>query len=246
MNEIVILGVPIACLTPEEALAEIERLYDIPAPALIAYANAHTLNIAARDDAFRAALERADLILNDGAGVALAARFQGRRFPTNLNGSDFNPLIVERAASRGWPLYLLGARPGVADKAARLLSDRHPGLNIAGTNDGFFTDPEPIANAIAASGAGVLMTALGNPLQELFLARWLEVTGARLGVGVGAFFDFTTGVVPRAPAWMNRMGVEWLYRLGREPERMWRRYVLGNPLFLARAARERLTGGART
>jgi exopolysaccharide biosynthesis WecB/TagA/CpsF family protein len=83
-----------------------------------------------------------------------------------------------------------------------------------------------------------LMVAMGNPLQERWIARHLTATGARLGVGVGAFFDFSAGVVPRAPAWMNRAGVEWAYRLAQEPRRMWRRYLIGNPLFLARVLRE--------
>ena len=239
METIEILGIPVAAGTTIEALAEIERLYEASAPALIAYVNAHTLNLAYKDDAYRRVLEGAGLVLNDGTGVAIAARLNGQRFPANLNGSDFNPAIVELAAQHGWPVFFLGARPGVADRAVELLKARLPILQVAGSRDGFFTDEDEVVAQIKASGAELLMVAMGNPAQEMFLARRLSETGAKLGVGVGAFFDFTAGVVPRAPAWMNKAGIEWLWRLAQEPRRMWRRYVVGNPVFLGRVLKER-------
>ena len=112
---------------------------------------------------------------------------------------------------------------------------------VAGTRDGFFSpedEPKVIAQ-IRASGAGLMLVALGNPKQEQWLDRCLGDTGARLGVGVGAFFDFQAGEVPRAPSWVNRAGLEWAFRLALEPSRMWRRYLVGNPAFLARVLRER-------
>lgn len=234
---------PVARLTAAAARGELVRLYERDRPALVAYANAHTLNQASRDSAYKAVLRSADIVLNDGAGLAIAGRVFGRPFPENLNGSDFNPVILEEAAARGWPVFFLGAKPGVAGEAARRLTERIPGLNVCGTRDGYFRPEESaeVARSIAETGAGVLMVAMGNPLQETWLSRHLEATGARLGVGVGAFLDFSAGVVPRAPAWMNRLWLEWLYRLIQEPRRMWRRYVLGNPLFLARVLRARLT-----
>jgi exopolysaccharide biosynthesis WecB/TagA/CpsF family protein len=180
-------------------------------------------------------------VLGDGAGIAIAARVQGDRFPANLNGSDFNPVILEEAAARGWPVYFLGARPGVAERAADGLRRRINALDIAGLHDGYFQDNDAVVAAIKASGASVVMVAMGNPRQELWLRDHLDETGARLGVGVGAFFDFSAGQVRRAPAWMNRMGIEWLYRLAQEPARMWRRYIVGNPVFLWRVFVARLT-----
>ena len=246
METVEVLGVPVARLTRAAARAEVVRLYERDRPALVAYANAHTLNLASRDSGYKEVLLSSDIVLNDGAGLAIAGRLFGRPFPDNLNGSDFNPAILEEAAERRWPVYFLGARPGVADEAARRLAERIPGLEVAGTRDGYFerSESDAVARAIAATGAGVLMVAMGNPLQELWLNRYLEATGVRLGVGVGAFLDFTAGVVPRAPAWMNRLGLEWAYRLLQEPRRMWRRYVLGNPLFLARVLRARFTRGS--
>jgi N-acetylglucosaminyldiphosphoundecaprenol N-acetyl-beta-D-mannosaminyltransferase len=236
-----ILGVPVARLTAAEALQRIEGLYERDKPALVAYVNAHTLNLASRDAGYRAVLDKSDLILNDGAGVGLAARMQGKSFPENLNGSDFNPRIVELAAAKGWALYLLGAGAGVAERAGEELARRYPGLKVVGSHEGYFSSDEgpKIAQAIKDSGANIVMVAMGNPLQELWLSRHLEETGARIGIGVGAFFDFTVGVVPRAPAWMNKLGIEWIYRLLQEPGRMWRRYIVGNPAFLWRVIRSR-------
>lgn len=236
------LGVPVARLTAAAARQEVVRLYERDRPALVAYANAHTLNLASRDSGYREVLRSADIVLNDGAGLSIAGKLFGKPFPENLNGSDFNPAILEEAAARGWPVYFLGAKPGVAAEAARRLSARIPGLDVVGCRDGYFAPSESaeVAQSIAATGAGLLMVAMGNPLQEVWLNRHLETTGVRLGVGVGAFLDFSAGVVPRAPAWMNKLWLEWLYRLLQEPRRMWRRYVLGNPLFLLRVLRARL------
>ncbi|HYI45532.1 MAG TPA: WecB/TagA/CpsF family glycosyltransferase [Actinomycetota bacterium] len=240
MSDIHILGVPLARLNRRDALDEMARLYERDDPALVAYANAHTLNLATADPAYKELLLNADLVLNDGSGVSLAAWIQSSRFPENLNGSDLNPLIVELAAQRGWPVFFLGGRAGVADRAAGILKDRNPALKVAGTASGYFEDPQHIAKQVREAGTGLLMVAMGNPVQEVFLRDHLASTGARLGIGVGAFFDFTAGVVPRAPAWMNKAGIEWIYRLAQEPRRMWRRYVVGNPVFLWRAMKERL------
>ena len=242
MTRCEILGIPVVAARRDEAVKEIERVAERSTPALIAYANAHTLNLASRDPVYKRVLLDAALVLNDGAGIAIAARIQGRRFPENLNGSDFNPLIVEMAARRGWPVYFLGARKGVAERAATILAGRFPELQVAGTHHGFFDDEATLVATIRASGAGVLMVAMGNPFQEMFLDRNLAASGAWLGVGVGAFFDFTTGTVQRAPAWMNKLGIEWIFRLFQEPGRMWRRYVLGNPEFLWRVLRARFGG----
>ena len=237
-----VLGIPVARLEPAAALEEIARIHDHGEPALVAYANAHTLNLACSDPSYAEVLRRAAIVLNDGSGIALAARIGGERFPANLNGSDFNPAILGLAAERGWPVYFLGAKPGVAERAAAALRRRYPDLIVAGCRDGYWAPGESavVAEAIKGSGAAVVMAALGNPLQEKWLDENLAATGATLGVGVGAFFDFAAGEVARAPAWMNRWGIEWVFRLAQEPKRLWRRYVVGNPVFLARVVRARL------
>ena len=238
-STIEILRVPIARVTPEEALDEIERLYQSDDPAFVAHTNAHTVNLAYDDPEFLGVLRRADLVLNDGKGVMLAARIHGRRFPRDLNGNYFSPLLLRRCAERGWSVFFLGAGPGVAARAADLLQQEISGLDVAGTHDGFFESDDVATAAIKDSGADVVLVGMGNPLQERWIDRCLARTGARIGVGVGAFFDFVTGEVPRAPQWMNRYGLEWVHRLAQEPRRMWRRYILGNPKFIWRNVRQR-------
>ncbi|MDQ3661794.1 MAG: WecB/TagA/CpsF family glycosyltransferase [Actinomycetota bacterium] len=234
-----VLGIPLVRLSPRAALAEAERLYDASEPSYIAHANVHTLNLASRDDVYRRALEDAAMVLNDGKGVMLAARLQQDRFPADLNGNFFTPLLLELAAARDWPVYFLGAKPGVADRALELIVERLPRLRVVGVRDGYFdTGDGSIAAAVRSAGTGLLLVGLGNPAQELWMQANLEATGARLAVGVGAFFDFQAGQVPRAPEWMNRAGIEWVHRLAQEPRRMWRRYLLGNPRFVARVAAE--------
>ncbi len=242
-----ILGVPVAVLDRPAALAEIARLAADDPPAHVAYVNAHTLNLAARDPEYRAVLRRSALVLRDGAGVGLAARLRGCRFPANLNGSDFNPWILRLAAQREWPVFFLGARPGVAAEAARRLGRAIPALRVAGVQHGYFPPGQTAAvvDRIRESGAEVLMVAFGNPHQERWLDRHLAATGARLGVGVGGFLDFAAARVPRAPVWMQRAGLEWVYRLAQEPARLWRRYLLGNPVFLARVVWDEAARRAR-
>jgi exopolysaccharide biosynthesis WecB/TagA/CpsF family protein len=242
-----VLGITIPVLDEADALARIAALVERSEPAFVAFANAHTLNLAHSDARFAHVLHHADLVLNDGAGVALAARMAGCRFPANLNGSDLTPKILQLAVERGWSVFFLGARPGVAAAAGEAMRRQLPGLRIAGTRDGMFPveQEHAVAAEVRASGADICLVALGNPLQEYFLARYLPLLGVRLGIGVGAFFDFAAAQVPRAPAWMNRLGIEWVYRLAQEPRRLFRRYVIGNPVFLLRAIGARARVRAR-
>lgn len=238
-----VLGVRVLRAPRADALAAVEAAADSHHPALVAFVNAHTLNLAASDPGYREVLREASVVLNDGAGLAIAGKLLGGPFPENLNGSDLNPEILALAARRQWRVYLLGGAPGVATEAARRLTERIPGLRIAGARDGYFprSQDDEVAELIRHARADVVMVAMGNPLQEEWLAAHLSDTGARLGVGVGAFLDFTAEHQRRAPAWMNRWGIEWVWRLLADPKRMWRRYVVGNPLFLYRVVRQRLT-----
>jgi exopolysaccharide biosynthesis WecB/TagA/CpsF family protein len=241
-HTIEILGVKLARLTPESALAEVVTLYERDEPAVIYHANAYTLNSAVSDPAYADVLGRADLVLNDGKGTMLAARMLQHRFPADLNGNFFSPLILKEAARREWPVFFLGARPGVASDAADELARRIQGLNIVGVRHGYFSaaEDDDVVAGIREAGAGLLFVGMGNPHQETWLDRYMDKTGARLGVGVGAFFDFQSGAIRRAPRWMNNAGLEWLHRLAIEPRRMWRRYIIGNPSFIWRVAKQRL------
>jgi exopolysaccharide biosynthesis WecB/TagA/CpsF family protein len=244
IETIELLGVPFARLTPEQAVDAAEELFRRQQPAWIAVENVHAVNLALSDRSHLGVLRSADLVLNDGKGVMLGARLLGRSFPADLNGNFFTPLLLDRAAGRGWRTFLLGAAPGVVERAADRLRARHPGLVIAGTRDGFIAPDEHdrVCAGIRASRAELLLIGIGMPRQERWAHEHLRDTGVRLASTVGAFFDFQTGTVPRAPAWLNSVGLEWVHRLALEPRRLWRRYLLGNPIFVLRVLAQRLGG----
>ncbi len=235
-----ILGVDVCKLTGDQALQEIKRLAAEGSRQMLAYVNAHTLNLVVRDQELRAALGRSALVMNDGLGVSLAARMRGERFPENLNGSDFTVQLLELAAANSWSVFLLGGEPGVAETAADRLGERIEGLRIVGTCHGFTGESDDLlAQRVRDTRAEMLIVAFGSPRQETWIDHNLEATGALIGVGVGAFLDFNAGKVVRAPRWMNILGIEWCFRLLQEPRRLWRRYIVGNPIFLLRAWRDR-------
>lgn len=246
VSTVEILGVKVAMATAAQMTERI-RVAARRGRVRIAYVNAHTLNIAFTDRALREALQTSDFVLNDGIGVSLAARAQGRRFPENLNGSDFTPRLLELAACEDWPVFLLGGRPGIAERAAAELTRSIPALQIAGVRHGFHKHPEWDVEAVRTSGAQVLLVAMGNPRQELWLhEHFHELPDVCVGIGVGAFLDFQARAVTRAPHWMNACGMEWVYRLAREPKRLARRYMAGNPRFLFRVACDLLRGPSVT
>jgi exopolysaccharide biosynthesis WecB/TagA/CpsF family protein len=238
-ERIAVLGVNVDKLTRDQVLSRLASWED-ERPRMLAYVNAHTLNLAAREEDLREVLNRSDLVMNDGIGLSLAARMRGERFPENLNGSDFTVRLLQFGAERGWRVFLLGGEPGVAEAAAARLRERIAGLEIVDTCHGYTGESdELLVQRIRDARATLLIVAFGSPLQELWLARNLAASEARLGVGVGAFLDFSAGRVRRAPRWMNALGLEWCFRLSQEPRRLWRRYVVGNPVFLLRAWRDR-------
>jgi exopolysaccharide biosynthesis WecB/TagA/CpsF family protein len=186
--------------------------------------NPEFIMIAQHDVNFRNILQRADLCVPDGVGLLWAARHLGHRLPERVTGSDGVPMIAERAARAGWRLFFLGAAPGVADQAAAILCERYPGLQIVGAYSG---SPAPeaedaIVERVNASGADILFVAYGAPEQDKWIARNSPRLRVRMAMGVGGAFDFIAGLLPRAPMWMRRLGLEWLFRLYLQPRRLGR------------------------
>ena len=229
-----LFGLPLVDATRTSAVAS---MLDRPGKTTAAFLNAHCVNSAARDKTYMRALRAADFILPDGSGIALAAKFIGKKFTENLNGTDLNRPLCEEAARRGLSIFLLGAKPGVAQKAAIKMVAKVPGLRIAGTRDGFFDDKDSdeVVREINESGANIVMVAMGVPLQDVWLFRHRRNINAQLVMGVGALFDFEAGCVSRAPKLLRKRGLEWTWRLAIEPRRMASRYLLGNPVFIGRA-----------
>ena len=204
----------------------------------VAFVNAHCINTMQHDPHYAAALVLADRVLPDGVGVGMAARMNGTALAENLNGTDFVPALLRQAAPRGQSVFLFGGRPGVAEAAADRLARDIPGLRIAGTRDGHggAQDTEAAIAAINASGADIVLVALGVPRQDVWLSTHAHRLTARLSFGVGALFDFLSGRVRRAPRVVRKARLEWAWRLAMEPRRMARRYLVGNAVFVAREA----------
>jgi exopolysaccharide biosynthesis WecB/TagA/CpsF family protein len=230
-----VLGLPVVRAGGDAVLAAISSALAAERPLRIAYVNAHTATLASTNPEFHVCLRECDLLLNDGSGVALAAKWSGRPVSENLNGSDFTVRLLHLISARGQRVFLFGARPGVAVRAADKLRDLVPGLEIVGVSHGY-RETSAVVGEIRDARAEVVVVALGNPLQELWLRDHLTATGALCGVSVGAFLDFTAGRVRRAPPWANRYGIEWVFRLVREPRRLARRYMVGGPVFVWRVA----------
>lgn len=226
-GRVTIVGVPVDPATFESMLARIETwIGQRDRVHQICTVSPEFVMIAQDDPEFMHVLRQADLCVADGIGLLLAARLLGSRLPERVTGSDGVPLIARRAAERGWKLFLLGAAPGVAERAAARLVADNPGLTIAGTYAGSpaLAEEEKIVARVNASDADILFVAYGAPQQDLWIARNRDRLTVAVAMGVGGTFDFIAGVVPRAPRWMRRLGLEWLYRLYRQPWR-WRRML---------------------
>lgn len=229
-----IFGIPVSVATRRAAIAELDSSADAGKTTRVAFLNAHGANIARKDKHYFSCLRKCT-VLNDGVGLDIASMWlYGSRFPENLNGTDFTINYLTRTR-RSYRIFLLGARRRVVIQAAVRLAARVGRHRIVGYHDGYFdTDTfAGLAAEIRRSGADLLLVALGNPKQELLIAEHLEETGCKVAFGVGALFDFVSGTIPRAPLWLRKCRMEWLFRLMLEPRRLWKRYIVGNMLFLA-------------
>ena len=235
-----VLGVGVDPITVDELHAEIARLVRVGKPGLILNVNAHCLNLSYKDAALRDSVNGADVVFCDGAGVMLAARMLGWRIPARITYAAWIWRLADFAAAEGFSLYFLGARPGVAQEAAKRLRERYPGLRIVGVRHGYFdhsagsAENEAVLEEINAAAPDILLVGLGMPLQERWLTRNRQGLNAGVALSGGAVFDYVSGRVRRGPPILTESGFEWLARLLNEPRRLWRRYLLGNPLFLSR------------
>ena len=232
-----ILGVGFDNVTMEQAVAEGVRLLRTEGGHYAVTPNPEIVEICRADPEAMEAVNGADLVLADGIGVIYGAKLQKTPLKARVPGIAFAQKLMERMAQGGDTLYLLGAKPGVAEEAARNLEKQYPGLQIVGTHDGYFQDDGPVIEDIKASGAAVVFVCLGAPKQEKWMKQNGAATGARLLIGMGGCLDVVSGRVQRAPEVFQRLGLEWLYRVAKEPSRIGR--VAKLPLFLVHAAGEK-------
>jgi N-acetylglucosaminyldiphosphoundecaprenol N-acetyl-beta-D-mannosaminyltransferase len=196
--------------------------------------NAAKAVLAARDQHLGTTIGRADIVTADGMSVVWASRVLGQPLAERVTGIDVFEKLIGRAAQTGLSVFLLGA----SKESVRAVADRfraqHPNLKLAGYRDGYFNQQESakVAEEIRSTGADLLFVAMGSPAQERWIAAHLHLTGVRFALGVGGAFDHLSGLARRAPKWMQESGLEWLYRFLREPGRLWRRYLIGNPVFI--------------
>ncbi len=243
-----VLGVRVDPVTVAELHARILGFVREGGHTLVLHANVYGLNLCYRDPELRSFFNVASLVFCDGAGVMLAARILGGRIPERITYADWAWQLAAFAERESLSLFFLGARPGVAESAVARLERLYPNLEIVGVHHGYFdqtagaSENEAVLAEINATRPDVLLVGFGMPLQERWLMRNWDRLDARVALTGGAVFDYVSGELKRGPRILTDNGFEWLARLLIEPGRLWRRYVIGNPLFLLRVLMQRLTG----
>lgn len=208
----------------------------------VLFTNVHSIQLAQQDPELLNCINHADLVLADGSGLKIAGRLFGHPIEENLNGTDFTPRVLELANRNHWSVYLLGAREEVVSACSQKLDKHYPGLKIAGYRNGYFeSDDEPeIIEEINSKEPDILLVALGSPRQEEWIAHRRRSLNAHVCLGVGGLFDFIAGKRKRAPIWMRKIGIEWVYRFLQSPSEKWERIFVEIPVFLLRVIWNRL------
>lgn len=226
----------------KEGLCVIESRLINKKKAAIYFLNAHCYNIAQRDNDYREIINRADFLLNDGFGIRLGAKLFGIQLKENLNGTDFIPMLLQLASEKEYSVFLLGAGPGVAELAKQNIQAVMPNIKIVGQRSGYFSDEEnqEVIQQINDVSPDILIVGRGVPIQEKWIDRNKDTLDARVILGVGAYIDFASGRIPRAPKLIRTLKMEWVFRLMLEPRRMWRRYLIGNFQFFYYTVKNKL------
>ena len=233
-----LMGVRIDPVVRVELLARIIRAVELGAGGMICNVNVHALNLAWEDAEFRTILNRSDLVFIDGFGVQLGARWNRMRIGERLTPADWIDELFATCAQRGWSVFWLGDTEKVGADFERELARRHPNCQLAGRHHGFFEKAGPqndaVIHRINQSAAKIVLVGMGMPLQEKWISANRHRIDSPVHLSVGGLARIYTGAIPRGPRWMTDNGLEWLYRLAMQPRHTWRRYVIGNPLFLTR------------
>ena len=237
-----IFEIPIDLAEPSDLLSTISQWASEHHTRRVMYVNAHVVNQSRSTAGLGEALRKADLVYCDGYGVRLAARVLGREVPHRMTGADWIWDLARLCEANQHPLYLLGSEPPLAREAAARLRAIYPDLDVVGAHHGFFElgsdHNERVIEDINAHAPRIVLVGMGTPKQELWVDRYGDRLEGAVVWTVGALFDYVSGRTPRAPRWLADNGLEWIFRLAIEPQRMWRRYLLGNPIFITRVLSE--------
>ena len=230
-----ILNTYVDDLTMNETVEAVQYIIEAGVPTQHVVINASKVNLMEDDPKLRKIVNDCPLINADGASIVWAARVLGIPLRERVTGIDLFLRLMERASEKGWGVYLFGARDEVVKKVKQIFEDRYPGIRIVGFRNGYFNeaDEAEIVADMTASGADLMFVAFSSPKKEYWIHKYLNQINIPFVMGVGGSFDVVAGATSRAPTWMQRCGLEWLYRFVQEPKRLWRRYVIGNARFIA-------------
>ena len=229
-----LLGVDVFALRMNEVIGIADQCIAGREKLLVGIVNVAKIVNIQKDTVLRAGLNKADLVLADGMPLVWLSRMLGDPLPERIAGIDLMYRLLERASEKNYSVYFLGAKPKVVEKVVEVVKKTYPGLRIAGYRDGYFSQPEEynVIENINKSSADILFVAISSPKKEIFLEKWRSHINVLICHGVGGSFDILAGVTKRAPLWMQKFGLEWLYRLIQEPRRMWKRYLVTNVIFI--------------
>ena len=239
-DRVEILGVQVDAVTMAQAVERIADLIAAGKPSLVATANAEMLLRATHDAELKSILNAAKLVVPDGAGTVWAARHLGKHMPERVAGADLVLELMKIAPRKDWKFFLFGSAPGIADKAKLKAESLCPGIKIVGTRNGYFTaaDEPAIIEQIKSAQPDILLAALGVPKQEKWLAAHINELNIPVSIGVGGTLDVMAGAVRRAPLWMQRARLEWLFRAMLQPSRAGR--LLALPKFVLQVHKQKL------
>ena len=229
-----LLGIRIHSLSMQNILSICEEHISRKNPLLLGVVNVAKIVNIQKNPGLHTSLEQADLVLADGMPIVWLSRMLGTPLPERIAGIDLMYRLLERASEKNYSVYFLGAKSEVVEKVVEIVKKSYPGLRVAGHRDGYFKQSEEreVAEDINNSSADILFVAISSPKKETFLGRWRSSLNVPICHGVGGSFDVLAGVTKRAPLWMQKSGLEWLYRLIQEPRRMWKRYLVTNTIFM--------------
>ena len=226
-------GAYIDPLTMDQTLEKIEEIISNKTPVQHVVVNVAKLVMMQKDEALRGIVNSCGLINADGQGIVWGARLLGLKVPERVAGIDLMINLVERAAEKGYRIYLLGAEKEIIMRVEEIWRDKYPCLQIAGSQDGYFTEEQEagVVGNIRNSAADILFVAMGSPKKEIFLNKYLKSLNVPFVMGVGGSFDVVAGKTKRSPRWMQKAGLEWFYRFLCEPWRLWKRYFVTNSIY---------------